>query len=447
MEQNKKQLSKKQKKRILSNSIMVFAICLIAVSGFMLVAQTKGWIPSITGRDDADAYVVEEMIGDVAILRNGVSYSLQEGNVLRKGDRIETGGGTYVRLCSSEQRIDVDEHTVFSVEEDKRLELGTGNLIVQSTKELVVTTEQGEGRIEAGILGVSAPSGSTQFYSFSGGIQVGEQTILEGDCYCLLASGNEQRKLQVEQLSQFYLQRLIELANDYPLWAEESQLHKELERREQETNALLAKKLKASETDYHKATDIEDEEGRSEAMQDSSEETTEAGTQQESGEATTQQDTAEPVTEEATGEVTTEEPKDIPKQLECTITIRCDTILNHMDELAPGKDKFVPANGCILANSTVTFTEGETVFQVLQRVCSQAGIPLEYSWTPMYDSYYIEGINQLYEFDCGEESGWTYKVNGWFPNYGCSAYTLQQGDQIVWCYTCEGLGADVGKGM
>ena len=69
---------------------------------------------------------------------------------------------------------------------------------------------------------------------------------------------------------------------------------------------------------------------------------------------------------------------------------------------------------------------------------------LEYSWTPMYDSYYIQGINNLYEFDCGAQSGWMYKVNGWFPNYGCSKYTLEDGDDIVWCFTCNGLGADVG---
>ena len=131
----------------------------------------------------------------------------------------------------------------------------------------------------------------------------------------------------------------------------------------------------------------------------------------------------------------------------CTITIRCDTILDNMDNLTPGKNAYVPSNGCILATSTVQFVDGETVFDVLKRVCEYAGIQIEYSWTPMYNSYYIEGINNLYEFDCGSESGWMYKVNGWFPNYGCSAYTLKEGDVIVWCYTCNGLGADVGGGM
>ncbi len=128
----------------------------------------------------------------------------------------------------------------------------------------------------------------------------------------------------------------------------------------------------------------------------------------------------------------------------CTITIRCDTILNNMDNLTPGKESLVPSSGCILSKKTVEFDDGETVFDVLKRVCSNAGIQLEYAYTPAYNSYYIEGINNLYEFDCGSESGWMYKVNGWFPNYGCSSYTLKNGDAIVWCYTCNGLGADVG---
>ncbi len=63
----------------------------------------------------------------------------------------------------------------------------------------------------------------------------------------------------------------------------------------------------------------------------------------------------------------------------------------------------------------------------------------------MYNSAYIEGINNLYEFDCGSLSGWMYKVNEWFPNYGCSRYELKNGDDVVWCYTCD-LGYDVGGG-
>lgn len=128
----------------------------------------------------------------------------------------------------------------------------------------------------------------------------------------------------------------------------------------------------------------------------------------------------------------------------CTITIRCDTIFDNAESLEEAKAPYVPEDGEILPVTTVEFSEGETVFEVLNRVCEAADIQIEYSWTPLYNSYYIEGINHLYEFDCGFESGWMYKVNGWFPNYGCSAYELQGGEEIVWCYTCTGLGTDVG---
>lgn len=132
------------------------------------------------------------------------------------------------------------------------------------------------------------------------------------------------------------------------------------------------------------------------------------------------------------------------KRSVCTLQIKCNTILDNMADLTEGKNAYVPPNGVILATSRISFDEGETVFDVLKRACKAAGIQIEYSYTPMYGSYYIEGINHLYEFDCGQQSGWMYKVNGWFPNYGCSSYTLKDGDSIVWCYTCKGLGADVG---
>ena len=127
----------------------------------------------------------------------------------------------------------------------------------------------------------------------------------------------------------------------------------------------------------------------------------------------------------------------------CTISISCATILDNMDMLADGKDVLVPTDGWILPATTVTFYEGESVFDVLLRVCQENKIHMEYMDTPMYNSAYIEGIHNLYEFDCGNLSGWMYNVNGWFPNYGCSRYALQDGDVICWVYTCD-LGADVG---
>ena len=129
--------------------------------------------------------------------------------------------------------------------------------------------------------------------------------------------------------------------------------------------------------------------------------------------------------------------------LTCTISISCETILDNMDNLNEAKKSLVPADGQIL-NETVEFTEGETAFDVVQRACEKNNIAIEYSWSAMYGSSYVEGINNIYEFDCGTQSGWMYKVNGNFPNYGSSSYKLTDGDTVEWVYTCTGLGEDVG---
>lgn len=142
----------------------------------------------------------------------------------------------------------------------------------------------------------------------------------------------------------------------------------------------------------------------------------------------------------------TQDIADGEKEYTCTLSVRCDTILNNLDKLDSKKKDLVPADGVIFPETQVTFYEGESVFNVLQRELRKAKIHMEFVNTPVYDSAYIEGIGNLYEFDCGELSGWNYKVNGWAPNYGCSRYTLQDGDVVEWVYTCD-LGRDVGAAV
>lgn len=126
----------------------------------------------------------------------------------------------------------------------------------------------------------------------------------------------------------------------------------------------------------------------------------------------------------------------------CYLSIECKTILNRMEDLTPGKESLVPADGVILARTAVTFEEGESVFDVLLRATQSHGIHMEYSYTPGFGSHYIEGIHNLYEFDCGAGSGWMYYVNGVKPNYGVSKYTVKDGDEIQFRYTCD-LGFDL----
>lgn len=86
----------------------------------------------------------------------------------------------------------------------------------------------------------------------------------------------------------------------------------------------------------------------------------------------------------------------------------------------------------------VTIKEGESVMDVLGDFCRDNGIQVG-----IRNGNYVAGINNLYEFDKGSESGWLYRVNGVFPSYGAAQYTLKVGDTIEWMYT-EDLGHDVG---
>lgn len=125
----------------------------------------------------------------------------------------------------------------------------------------------------------------------------------------------------------------------------------------------------------------------------------------------------------------------------CTFVIECKTILNNKDKLKKGLEKYIPDNAVIFSG-TVGFDSGESVYDILRRICDENSIQMEASYTPAFSSYYVEGINNLYEFDCGQGSGWMYSVNGVFPNYGCSSYKPVNNDKIAFRYTCE-LGYDL----
>lgn len=136
----------------------------------------------------------------------------------------------------------------------------------------------------------------------------------------------------------------------------------------------------------------------------------------------------------------TQKPLDTPKptetKKECSILITCSEVFSHMDSLKESAKKVIPSDGIILQEKCA-FNEGETAFDLLKRRCKDKGILLDYSFTAIYSTYYIKGIQNLYEFDCGDESGWLYSVNGVSPSYGCSQYKLKSGDQIVFNFSCE----------
>ena len=129
-----------------------------------------------------------------------------------------------------------------------------------------------------------------------------------------------------------------------------------------------------------------------------------------------------------------------PENKTVTIAISCKTAINNGLNKKPGFSH-LPSNGIILQNMKVEFNEGDTVFDILVKVTRKKGIHMEYRGSG--SNTYIEGINNLYEFDGGSNSGWMYSVNGVYPNYGVGAYKVKSSDVIKFNYTCN-LGADLG---
>lgn len=117
---------------------------------------------------------------------------------------------------------------------------------------------------------------------------------------------------------------------------------------------------------------------------------------------------------------TTQEAK---KEEYCEFLISCKTVLSHKNSLQSNYQ--IPEDGKIFEKK-MKFESGDSVLDVLKRT----GVELE-----IRDGY-VAGIDGLYEFDCGKNSGWMYRVNGKFPNCMAGKYKLKDGDKVEWLYTC-----------
>lgn len=126
----------------------------------------------------------------------------------------------------------------------------------------------------------------------------------------------------------------------------------------------------------------------------------------------------------------------------CSIMVDCRNALVPDSGLSPLTREILPSDGMILCVQNVIYQEGETAFDLLARELKRRNIHFEFNENPMFNSAYIEGINNLYEFDCGSQSGWLYFVNGKSPGVGSSQYILQPGDTVEFIYSCN-FGKDI----
>lgn len=124
----------------------------------------------------------------------------------------------------------------------------------------------------------------------------------------------------------------------------------------------------------------------------------------------------------------------------CTILVECSTIYDNLEKLENGLKGHIPEDGVILKNQEVSFKKGDSVYDILCRELKKHNVLMEASFTGT--SAYIEGIDNVYEFSCGGQSGWLYSVNGEYQQMSCSEYEIKPGDKIEWHYTCD-LGEDV----
>ena len=146
----------------------------------------------------------------------------------------------------------------------------------------------------------------------------------------------------------------------------------------------------------------------------------------------------------------TQEPQPIPSPgqkepspMFVTLSVSVKTLLDKEDLMNQEKLELLPADGYIFPAQKVEFYEGESAFNVLLREMKKNKIHMEYVMTPIYNSNYIEGIGNIYEFDCGELSGWMYSINDESPNLGTTNYILKDKDVVKVLYTCD-LGRDLG---
>ncbi len=114
-----------------------------------------------------------------------------------------------------------------------------------------------------------------------------------------------------------------------------------------------------------------------------------------------------------------------------TMEIRCDVILGM-----PGSERF-PADGVILPETEFAIDENENALTLLYDAVRANSLQIEVDGVSgeVVETAYVRGIASLYEFDFGDLSGWTYLVNGERPSVGCGAFTLHDGDCVVWAYT------------
>ena len=464
-----KKQNKSSLRRLLGALTALLVVAGIAV-GVYWVGSLRGWFapPPVTVETSSGETVqipplsltAKSITGKALVERGGLSFALEEGETLRAEDAVTLQGKGTLTVSNETLTLTFGDKASFLVGQkdggETQITLNQGKLYAQTQGTAYFVVGNQSAQVTDGTVSLSVGKKTFVFDQLSGSTSFlgGDENILPVSSQQRLTvkqtegrwGAPEQKKLTLKQLSDFTLKQAKDAQG---LCFTPKQLTGEIERREAEAQKKLEEQLR-------KETEQQEAEAKAKADAEAAEQ---AKQEQEAKQKAAEEKKAEEAKRKAEEkkkkqeeERKRQEEEDKKHQEEedtttstgsCTLTIECHTLLDNMDNVKESKQKYVPASGVILKKTKVTFTEGETVYDILKRTCKKAGIQLEVSYSGGYGSYYVEGIGHLYEFDCGRESGWVYSVNGKQPNYGCSSCVVQAGDNIVWSYTCSGMGKDV----
>lgn len=98
-----------------------------------------------------------------------------------------------------------------------------------------------------------------------------------------------------------------------------------------------------------------------------------------------------------------------------------------------------------LPPTEIEIKDGDTVLDALIAADQKHTLHLDFRGGQGSRAY-VQGIDNVYEFDRGQGSGWMFRVNGVFPNRGAGVIPLKDGDRIEWLYTMN-LGEDLGADL
>lgn len=127
------------------------------------------------------------------------------------------------------------------------------------------------------------------------------------------------------------------------------------------------------------------------------------------------------------GVATTTIPKTTTKPSTVNKTIPAQTVTFSI--VGP-KDK-----GIILPATKISVKDGDTILQVLLHATSSHSPKLQVDYTGSGAMAYVQGIDNIYEFDYGAKSGWLFKQNGVSLTKSVGATKIKAGDRIECYYT------------